>query len=66
LEMLNQRDDVAATIAAAAVPDLFSDIDRKPIDTAAHWAGTALIDLALEMDSALRNLIFDANSTSVL
>jgi hypothetical protein len=36
--MLHQVDDVAASSAASAIPDLLLHIDRKPIAAAAYGA----------------------------
>ena len=55
VEVLDQRDHVAASIAAPTVPDLFLDVDRKSILTSASRARSDTFDPPAQLDTTLRD-----------
>jgi hypothetical protein len=58
--MLHQRDNITTFGAAPAIPNLFLDIDRKPISAATYWTRAATLGSATaELDATARNFIFD-------
>src|SRR3984957_13332247 len=62
----DESDDVAAGDAAAAVENLFSDVDAEAILAVALRAGAAAIDQANELDPSPLNFVFNAHRASAL
>jgi len=61
VEPAHKINDIAAGFAAAAIENLFLDIDGKPIVTAAFWAWPIAFGLAEYLDIASGELILNMN-----
>jgi hypothetical protein len=66
IKSLDKGDDGATGAAAAAVENLFSDVDAEAIAAAASRARAAAIDRAPEPDPTARHFVFNAHGASAL
>ena len=67
VDMPNEVYDVAATLAAAAVPNLLSGVDGEPVDAAAYGTGPDKFSTdALEVDIPTGQHILDADRSGAI
>jgi hypothetical protein len=66
VQMLDEGDDIAASLAAAAIPNLLASVDRESVGAAALRAWSAALGpAAIQFDTAPRDFILNADSAGL-
>jgi len=64
--MLDEGDDIAASLAAAAIPNLLAGADRESVAAAALWAWSAALGAAaVQVETAPRDFILNADGAGL-